>query len=151
MGSVFSPTGSGRNGTGPTDEDLHRQIRALISSLLYQESCRSERRRQLRYAFPKLMYVTPLGDAGMTPIAESIVAIGKDLSENGLGFYHTKPLDCSRTIVSLRTGGNNWGAFVIDLKRTRPIQQDWYESGGRFVQSLPIPADVVAHIRDANH
>jgi hypothetical protein len=145
MGSVLSPTESGRNGTGPGTQELRKQVRSLISSLLYDTQRCSERRRQLRYAFAIPVFLTPLGDDGLTPIGEAIMAIGKDLSESGLGFYHVTPLRWRRMIVSLQIDAKGWVAFLIEMKRSRPIRKDWYESGGRFLECVPLPPNVSSH------
>ena len=118
-----------------------KQVRGLISALLYGQDGSVERRRQLRYAFPQPVYLTSLGADGITPEGEPIAAVGKDLSENGLGFYHPAPLPSRRMIVSLQVGDGRWLAFVVELSRCRSIRQGWYESGGRFVQPVPSPME----------
>ena len=44
-------------------------------------------------------------------------------------------------IVSLRTGTGAWLGFLIDLTWCRFTKQGWYESGGRFLQSVLSPID----------
>ena len=60
-----------------------------------------ERRGDHRYPFPHLIHLTPVGDDGITPTGETVVVVGKHLSERGVGFYHPKPLPYRRMIVSL--------------------------------------------------
>jgi len=56
-----------------------------------------------------------------------------------LGFYHPKPLPHRRMIASFEAGNGNWIAFLIDLNWCRFTRQHWYESGGRFLQSVTPP------------
>src|SRR5688572_6124158 len=59
-----------------------------------------ERRREKRHPFPYPVYLTPVGRDGATPIGETIVVLGKHLSELGFDFYHRAPLPHRRAIVS---------------------------------------------------
>ena len=77
---------------------------------------------------------------GRTPEGESLVVVGKHLSERGLGFYHPKPLPYRRVIASLESNGL-WLGFLIDLKWCRFTRQGWYESGGRFLEVVPSPVE----------
>jgi hypothetical protein len=135
--SVDSP----RKGADAGDKEVRRQVRGLISAMLYGPADVVERRRQIRCAFPQPVYLTPVGEDGITPAGESIMAVGKDLSEGGLGFYHDIPLPSRRMVVSLQMGDGHWLAFVIELSRSRQIRQGWHESGGRFLESVPSPME----------
>lgn len=139
MGSASSPAEPLWKAGTAVDTEVRKQVRGVISALLYGQDGAAERRRQVRYAFPQPVYLTALGADGITPEGEAMVAVGKDLSENGLGFYHPGPLPSRRMIVSLETGDGQWLAFVIEVHRCRPIRQGWYESGGRFLQPVPSP------------
>jgi hypothetical protein len=70
---------------------------------------------------------------------DPVAVIGKHLSERGLGFYHVKPLPYRHMIASLELPENNWASFLLDIKWTRFTQYGWYDSGGRFLQSVPSP------------
>jgi hypothetical protein len=109
---------------------------ALLTSLNPSQSS-IERRREHRYPFPYLIHLTPVGDDGITPEGETIAVVGKHLSQRGLGFYHPKPLAQRRMIASFEAGNGTWVAFLIDLTWCRFTRQHWYESGGRFLQSVP--------------
>ena len=61
-------------------------------------------------------------------------------SEHGMGFYHPKPLPYRRMIASVESGGR-WIGFLVDLKWCRFTQQGWYESGGRYLQSVLSPKE----------
>jgi hypothetical protein len=86
-----------------------------------------------------LIHLTPVGDDGCTPCGDSIVVVGKHLSERGLGFYHPQPLPYRRMIASLEAGNGQWTGFLIDLNWCRFTRQGWYESGGKFLEAVLSP------------
>jgi len=45
-----------------------------------------ERRREKRHPYPYPVYLTPVGRDGATPAGETIVVLGKHLSEHGCEF-----------------------------------------------------------------
>ncbi len=109
--------------------------------MLYPKVTLVERRCETRYPFPFLIHITPADD---TRAGESIVVVGKHVSERGLGFYHPKPLPYRRVIASLeRTGhppaGHGWYGFLLELRWCRFTRQGWYESGGRFLEAVTSP------------
>ena len=122
------------------EDDVRNQIWSLVTTLSPKDDL-VERRREQRYPFPYLVYLTPVGDDGISPDGETIVVVGKHLSECGLGFYHPQPLPYRRMIVSLQTGTGAWLGFLIDLNWCRFTKQGWYESGGRFLRSVLSPID----------
>ena len=122
------------------DGDLRTQVWGLLSNL-YPEDSLVERRRDNRYPFPFLVHLTPVDDDGQPVSSETIVVVGKHLSEQGLGFYHPKPLPHRRMIVSLESPGGQWMGFLIDLSWCRFTKQGWYESGGRFIRSVLSPIE----------
>ena len=125
---------------GPVDDEVAAQVWGVLTTL-YPETNVSERRRQNRYPFPYLVHLTPVGKDGITPEGETIVVVGKHLSERGLGFYHRQPLPYRRMIVSLQSGSGQWLGFLIDLNWCRFTKHGWYESGGRFLQSVLAPQE----------
>ena len=122
------------------DESIQSCVCGLLASFRPQ-SARLERRSSQRYPFPYLLHLTPIGADGDVAEQETLVVVGKHLSEQGLGFYHTRPLPHRRMIVSFETGSGSWLSFLIDLTWCRFTKQGWYESGGRFLQSVPSPVD----------
>ena len=66
---------------------------------------------QVRYPFPFLVHLTPVGEDGATPGGDSVVVVGKHISERGLGFYHPQPLPHRRMIVSLEGPRGDWFGF----------------------------------------
>ena len=121
------------------EDEVRKQVWGLMSAI-YPKREILEKRHENRYPFPYLIHLTPLADDGVTPMGESISVVGKHLSERGLGFYHPKPLPYRRMIASLECNGR-WLGFIVDLKWCRFTKQGWYESGGRFLQSVPSPIE----------
>jgi hypothetical protein len=104
---------------------------------LHNGSKRIERRGRRRYPYPYLVRLTPVDGDGVTPQGETVVAVGKHLSEQGIGFYHRNPLPYRRMIVALETAGGDRLRLLIDVTWCRFTEQGWYESGGRFLQTVP--------------
>lgn len=121
-----------------TADEVRTQVWALLATL-YPRQQIAERRGENRYPFPFLVHLTPVAEDGMTACGESVVVVGKHLSERGLGFYHPKPLPYRRMIASLETAEGQWIGFLIDLNWCRFTRQGWYESGGRFLQAVLSP------------
>ena len=130
-----------------SDECLESCISTLLSSF-HAWPTRIERRSNQRYPFPHLLHLTPLGADGTPSGQDPIVVVGKHLSEQGLGFYHTNPLPYRRMIVSFETGNGSWLSFLIDLTWCRFTKQGWYESGGRFLQTVETPDTVNRTTKD---
>jgi hypothetical protein len=120
--------------------DVRVQVRGLLTAL-HSRNELAERRREGRYPFPHLIYLTPVGKDGITPEGETLVVVGKQLSERGLGFYHPKPLPYRRMVASLEAADGHCVAFLVDLNWCRFTRQGWYESGGRFLQAVVSPIE----------
>jgi len=122
------------------EEDIRTQVWGLLMTL-YPRNEVAERRHNSRYAFPYLVHLSPVADDGITPEGESLVVVGKHLSEKGIGFYHPQPIPHRRMVVSLEAGNGQWLGFLIDLNWCRFTKHGWYESGGRFLQAILSPVD----------
>jgi hypothetical protein len=120
------------------DETIRRQVWGLLAGL-YPNGKSYERRIDQRFPYPHLVYLTPVADDGVTPSGNSLVVVGKHLSERGLGFYHQQPLPYRRMIASLQGVDGHWIGFLIDLAWCRFTQHGWYDSGGRLLQAVPSP------------
>ena len=124
--------------TGAETDEVRTQVWGLLTTL-YPTNRIAERRRDSRYPFPYLIHLTPVDDDGRTPCGESVVVVGKHLSERGLGFYHPQPLPYRRMIASLEASSGQWVGFLIDLSWCRFTRQGWYESGGKFIEAALSP------------
>jgi hypothetical protein len=110
-------------------------------SAIYHRNDLPERRHETRYPFPCLVHLTPVSADGAATEAETVVAVGRHLSEGGLGFYHRDPLPYRRVIASLEAPNGRWFAFVMDLTWCRFTKGGWYESGGRFLETALSPLE----------
>lgn len=120
------------------EDEIRAQVWGLLTTL-YPRNDLVERRHDNRYPFPCLVHLTPVGQDGITPEGESVVVIGKHLSETGFGFFHRAPLPYRKMIVSLEGRKGEWLGFLIDLKWCRFTKGGWYESGGHFLQTVTSP------------
>jgi hypothetical protein len=117
------------------EDDVRNQVWGLLGAL-YPRGDLAERRGEQRYPYPYLVHLTPVAADGVTVVGESLVVVGKHLSERGLGFYHPRPIAYRRMIASLETTSGARLGFLIDLNWCRFTQQGWYESGGRFLRAV---------------
>jgi hypothetical protein len=117
------------------EDDVRNQVWELLRAL-YPHGDLIERRSEQRYPYPCLVQLTPVAADGVTAVGESLVVVGKHLSEHGLGFYHPRPIAYRRVIASLETTSGQRLAFLIDLSWCRFTRQGWYESGGRFLRAV---------------
>lgn len=120
---------------GQDDEAVRAHVRALLS-MLYPEGRGAERRRDVRYPFPFLVSLTPLGPHGLAPVGPDLVVAGKHLSERGLGFFHPGPLPHRRVLVTVDGPAGRRLRCVMDVSWCRFTRVGWYESGGRFLEVL---------------
>lgn len=120
------------------DDEVRRQVWEILAGL-YPRSDTPDRRFAQRFPYPHLLYLTQVRDDGVSPAANSVVVVGKHLSERGLGFfYQHQPLPNRRVIASLEVQ-SRWAGFLMDILWYRFTQHGWYEGGGRFLQSVPSP------------
>lgn len=132
------PRWSKRLVASSAESNVSQRITSLLAAL-YPQGAIIDRRREVRYPYPHLVYLTPLAEDGRSPTGSSIVVAGKQLSENGLGFFHQQPLPHRRMIASLDQGRGQWLGLVIDLTWCRFTKFGWYESGGRLLEVVDSP------------
>ena len=75
----------------PSDESVRRQVWEILARL-YPPGKTTERRIDQRFPYPHLLYLTPVANDSLTPVGESVVVVGKHLSEHGLGFFYQQPM-----------------------------------------------------------
>lgn len=115
------------------EEPLREQVRRFLGQLI-NRGVQHERRLHTRLPFPMLVRLTPVDPRTQEPLADSIVVVGKNVSEEGLGFYHQDPLPYRRAIIVLEDNAGRSVSLLIDLSWCRFTRQGWYDSGGRFLQ-----------------
>jgi hypothetical protein len=123
-------------------EAIAAQVRTLLSGA-YPEGRLVERRASPRYPYPRLVVLTPVRGESLAPVGPPLVAVGRQLSETGLGLFHPAPLPFRLVIASLEDSDGGWLGFLLDLTWCRFTRHGWYESGGRFLQVVasPLAAD----------
>lgn len=120
---------------------VDEEIRAGVCELLLatREPARIvERRSSRRYPYPYLVRLSPVASDGNSSGGPSIVVAGRSLSEGGFGFYHPQPIPHRRVIAQFHVGNGRWVGFLMDLPWTRFTAEGWYESGGRFLGTVPV-------------
>ena len=122
------------------DADVRTHVWELLAGF-YPEHNAMERRREARYPLPNLIHLLPVARDNLTPCGDDVVVAGKQISERGLSFYHPGPLPYRRMIASFEIGNGHWLGFLVDLLWCRFTKYGWYESGGRFLQSVPSPLE----------
>jgi hypothetical protein len=122
------------------ESEIVESVRSVLASH-FAGNMGVERRRDRRFPYPHLITLTPLSDDGITPTGSPLVAVGKQLSETGLGFFHSTPLPHRRMLVTLDLAPGRSIHLAIDLTWCRFTRYGWYESGGRFLRVVhtPIP------------
>jgi hypothetical protein len=131
-----------------TARETEMRIRESVQKILAgaQPSLSSlERRREKRHPFPYPAYLTPVGKDGVTPLGETLVVLGKHLSELGFDFYHRDPLPYRRAIVSFEFVRNRWIGVLLDLTWCRFGRHGWYDNGGRFISVVASPLGDESH------
>ncbi len=121
-----------------TDDTIRRQVWSLLAGL-YPHGSAIERRAAQRFAFPQLLYLTTTQADGRAPGDQTIVVVGKTLSEGGLGFFHREPIVERHVIASLPNHEHRFVGFLLDITWCRYTTLGWYESGGRFLEVIPSP------------
>ncbi len=126
--------------TAPSGGEL--SLRQAVRLALFQvQPARlgRERRLETRHPFPHLVYLTPVDTRTLEPCGETIVAVGKHLSDHGLDFFYQDVVPYRRVIASLPRRDGGWLGLLMDLTWCRFTGHGWYENGGRFLKVVPSP------------
>ena len=121
---------------GPAEDEIRAQVWGLLSAAYHQGRLPE---RRCHTALPVPLSHPPDPGGRRRPAEETVVVVGRDLSESGLGFYHHEPLPYRRVIASLEAPNGRWFAFLMDLTWCRFTKGGWYESGGRFIEAALSP------------
>ncbi len=124
------------------DQQVHEHVREIVRQHR-PRPVGGDRRCDRREPFPYPIHITPLADDGSILKEETIVVLGKHLSERGLDFYYEAPLPYRRVITSWECRDGSWLALMLDLRWCRSMRHGWYENGGRFLQVVPSPLSAV--------
>lgn len=121
--------------SGTMGDRLREFLKPILTDLSQRWHAR-ERRRHPRKPFPALMRLTPLDPVSLQPNGDPIVVVGKDLSEQGVGFFHAEPLPFRKAAVELNVLQSSGPVLLLDLTWCRSTRIGWYENGGRFIDVL---------------
>lgn len=134
--TVLMPADPPRKSTSPRHCGTDQQIRQHVHQLFQSFQCRpraTDRRADRREPFPYPIHITPIAEDGFPAKNETIVVLGKHVSERGLDFYCQIPLPHRRVIASWECPNGSWLAMILDLQWCRSKRHGWYENGGRFL------------------
>ncbi len=120
------------------DQSIRERVR-LLFQMYRQQTTGDDRRNDRREPFPFPIYVTPVDEGGSAVVDDTLVVLGKHLSERGLDFYYEAPLPYRRVIASWESSAGHWLALLLDLRWCRCNKHGWYENGGRFLQVVDSP------------
>ncbi len=120
------------DGNDALDDEVRAEVRCLIGRI-YPGGDFIDRRNERRYPYPYLVRLIPVAKDGTVLHDESLVAVGKHLSDRGIGFYHPKPIPHRYMVVSMESSDGEGAVFIVDLGWCRFTRQGWYESGGKFL------------------
>ena len=118
-----------------SEEPVRERVRRFLGQLLHRQIPR-ERRSHARLPFPMLIRLTPVDPRTMQPVAEAVTVVGKNLSEEGLGFYHKEPFPYRQAVVTLEDQAGRTVSLLISLSWCRFSRLGWYDSGGRFLEII---------------
>jgi len=121
------------------EESVKGQVKSFVARLLSGGPA-MEKRRDGRRPFPMLMRLSPVEPHTLAPAGEPIVVVGKNLSDNGLGFFHPQPFPYRNAIVTLEDAAGRSLSLLLDISWCRFTRQGWYDSGGRFLQVVSLQA-----------
>lgn len=121
-----------------SDQRIRSQVQQLLQ-LFHHRSLVTDRRFDRREPFPYPIHITPIAADGSPELNETIIVLGKHLSERGLDFYYQAPVPHRRVIASWECADGHWLAMILDLRWCRSNRYGWYENGGRFLQVVNSP------------
>jgi hypothetical protein len=143
--AATTPCRTGLSRNSGADRQIRQQVQQVFQLFRHQLHG-SDRRTDRREPFPYPIYITPLAEDGSAQTDETIVVLGKHLSERGLDFYYQAPLPYRRVVASWECSNGRWLAMILDLRWCRSNRHGWYENGGRFLQVVESPMACPAEV-----
>lgn len=115
----------------------------LLETNDVQSNSAVERRRNERFPIRCKIVITPINQKGVVLSEESVTAIGKDISQNGIGFTHDFAIKYRRFLLSFHASG--FGEFFVEAEvaRTRTTAIGLHETGCRMVRKIVAPTGFV--------
>lgn len=100
---------------------------------------RLDRRAGGRRPYAQVIHLMPL-DRQLRPVDERpIQVVGREISADGLGFYHTQPIAHRFVIAEFSAGARPCPQVILKLAWCRFLREGWYDSGGQFLEWLTLP------------
>lgn len=125
----------------PDNLDLGRFVEQLSREYARQTSpvlSGVDLRTATRNPFPEPIRLTPV-DQGGQAMGNSITTIGRDLSNTGIGFFHTDPITVRHVLIEFNGMADQ--GLLTRLVWCRFRKDGWYVSGGHFVKVLDVPGE----------
>lgn len=123
----------------PPDIECGNPVHRAVETILRQAAPtwhQPNRRRLPRHPYPKLIDLAPADDMGPIAGGERVIVIGKNISLDGLDFYHQQPLAHRHVTASFELAADLWIHLLLDITWCRFLRDQWYDSGGRFVRII---------------
>jgi len=99
-------------------------------------------RRWHRTGFEKPVVLTPLDDETEEPFGNPILASGRDVSLRGVSFLHIDPLPFRKVAITFPDDHDIPMSVVTCLKWCRFTREGLYHSGGNFLRTIELPAEL---------
>ncbi|WP_425395939.1 hypothetical protein [Aeoliella sp.] len=98
-----------------------------------QPTIHHDQRADARTPIPYLFELAPQPDEVPDLQYHTMVVVGRDISDRGIGFFHQKPIPYRRAVLSIDLPVEGLVQLEIDLLWCRFTSLGWYESGGRIL------------------
>jgi len=131
------------------DSTVRTSIGQMINRIIPRPAI-DERRKDFRYPFPHLIYLTPIDMSGNPVNENTMVVVGKNVTERGIDFFHKEPIPYRRVILTIESEDGAKVSVITDLIWTRFTRQGWYDNGGRFLQVLDLNGPATKGLSDAS-
>ncbi len=115
------------------DPSLIHQFRDLQDALQQPVTC--ERRSYARIPLPLLLQVTPLDQTEQRLDNSARTVIGKDISPQGLSFFHDGPIPYRKAMVTFDHPELGRFTMEVDIGWCRFTDSGWYISGARLLRT----------------
>jgi hypothetical protein len=106
---------------------LDLSVRKVMTMHLALFKAECSRRLQQRYPFFQPITVAVRGEQ-----ETKLIAFGKDISADGIGFIHKMPLKARGVVLSLPSMTGQANQISTEIRWCAPVSEGFWLSGGRF-------------------
>ena len=136
--SAFTP------GLCPVPPRPRRQNDTYKSEILEQilshadpgREVRPERRASPRQPFSQLVQLIPVHRDQITVTGPPFHVVGREISRDGMGFYHTEAIPHRYVIAEFGDADSRVLRVAMQLIWCRFLREGWYDSGAQFLSLL---------------